>query len=621
MASPVLVRAPLSTGKSGSVDKVDGYTYRIRNLAGELREQAATELKLNIEVAEIPSYIAALMGKQWGAGRPRYRSSFVDNRLAKARVESKAFLTDIQPTIDIKSHAGDVFQDQADIIQRVIHSEWRRINMDLRLAETIDHANFGVGYCRLGAILPGQMIYRALGSDSVMPIQRGDTIQESSAVLYSATKPATYFIKMFPGRTAGLERYYDSTASSMTTNRYQRPGHIDEYTWKTMPQYQQYLWGGRGARPESQTRERIAFPTCKLEEFWIEDPSVNESGERILVRNPNLTIEQHNYWYWVEPGQPLWPRKRLVIFAGEELCMYDGPGPYWHGQYPFGELILDPVVWGSGGLSRYRTLLPINRGINEVNAGFFDLVKKAMNQALITKRGAVPDAVFDRFFQDMPGGKMMMTPGADPTRDLRYGPVPVIPGYMPQFLQHLYQAFDRQSGGVDPKAFTGKKQMPAADAIQQIKDSQSGQFRLEGRYVEAFLTSLGPQAVSNVIQFWTCDQRMTLLGIDGTTRQDWTFRPGSLAPLGQPKEDHWKNFDTEVLPGSMHGSSREAEQNKWVNLYRLGAISLQELHRRLELSGSARIIAEIAQEHQQGMGSASKPRPQRSSGQKRGAST
>ncbi len=357
------------------------------------------------------------------------------------------------------------------------------------------------------------------------------------------------------------------------------------------------------------------------ESFWVADPAVNETRERILIKNPNLSLEEHNYWYWVEPGQPLWPRKRLMIFGGEALLMYDGPSPYWHGQYPFGELILDPVVWGSGGLSRYRSLLPLNKGINEMNAGIFDLVKKVMNQSLITKRGAVPDAVFDRFFADMPGGKMMMTPNADPTRDIRYGPIPVLPGFAPQFLQHLYQSFDRQAGGIDAASLTKKKQVPGADAVQQIKDSQSGQFRMEGRYVEAYLSAIGPQAVSNAIQFWTREQRMTLFGANGLTRFDFGFRPGSLAPLGQPKEDHWKNFDVEIMPGSMHGSSREQERNYWITLRRLGVISMKELHRRLEISDSEKILGELAEEHKAGIGEGgSKPRPQRSSGQRKGGS-
>jgi hypothetical protein len=43
-------------------------------------------------------------------------------------------------------------------------------------------------------------------------------------------------------------------------------------------------------------------------------------------------------------------------------------------------------------------LMPINQGINEINAGIFDMVKKSLNQSLI-----------------------------------RYGPIPELPGYTPQF--------------------------------------------------------------------------------------------------------------------------------------------------------------------------------------------
>jgi hypothetical protein len=265
-------------------------------------------------------------------------------------------------------------------------------------------------------------------------------------------------------------------------------------------------------------------------------------------------------------------------------------------------------------------LMPINQGINEINAGIFDMVKKSLNQSLIGKKGSIPDTVFDRFFQDMPGSKMMMTPTSDPSRDLRYGPIPELPGYTPQFLKHLYEVFDRQSGGFDAIAqVRSKKQAPSADVISQMKDSQSGQFRLEGRYVEAFLVDLGPQAVSNTIQFVTRDKRIKLFGKNGLFKTDWDFRAGDIAPFGIPREEHWKNFDVSITPGSMHGGSKDADQNKWFALYRGGAISLQELHRRLEINNSPQILKELSEEHQAGVSAGgAKPRPARSSSQKKG---
>lgn len=606
------------SNKSGKQDQPDNYKAGMFRLAGDLREQAIAELKLNGEYAEISSYISALRGDQWGRGRPKYRSSFVDNVLAKARIEAKAYLTDIQPTIDIRSKVAS-YQNQAELIQNCIHHEWRRLNMDLRLAALIDHANFGVGYARIGGLLPGELVFRAFGMDTVLPIQRGDTIQESSAVLYRTHKPIQYFTKMFPGRADDIQRYADQAMNAMTTNQYSRPGHVDEYTWNSMSPAMKYKMGVRLGRPSPSDSE--PFPTVALEEFWVSDPAVNETKDRILIRNPYLSVDQHNYWYFVDPGQPLWPRKRLIIYGGEKQLLYDGPSPYWHGLYPFGELILDPIVWGPGGFSRYRTMLPINKGINEMNAGIFDMVKKSLNQSLIGKKGAVADAVFDRFFQDMPGSKMLMNPGSNPATDLQYGPVPQLPAYTPAFLQHLYQRFDRQSGSVDTMQLARKKQVPSSDVIQQMKDSQSGQFRLEGRYVEAFLTDVGPQAVSNVIQFFTLNKRITLFGPDGVTKQDFNFRPGDITPDSQPRENHWQNFDVEVTPGSLHGGNRDADINKFIGLYRLGAISLRELHRRLDIANSAQIIQEMGEEHGAGvMPGGPNPRAQRSAGQRQGGS-
>lgn len=609
-------RAALTYGKSGKQDQPNDYKTAMYRLSGDLREQAIAELKLNCEYAEIPNYIAALRGDQWQRGRPKYRSNFVDNVVAKARVEAKAYLTDIQPTIDIRSKV-DAYAKHAELIQNCIHHEWRRLNMDLKLAALVDHAGFGVGYARIGGLFPGELVFRAFGMDTVLPIQKGDTLQESSGVLYRTHKPIQYFTKMFPGRSENIMRYADQAMNAMTTNQYSRPGHVDDYTWNSMSPAMKYKMGVRLGRPSPSETE--TFPTVALEEFWIDDPAVNESRERILIRNPYLSVDEHNYWYWVEPGQPLWPRKRLIIYGGEKQLLYDGPSPYWHGQYPFGELILDPIVWGPGGFSRYRSLVPINKGINEMNAGIFDMVKKSLNQSLIGKRGAVADAVFDRFYQDMPGSKMLMNPGSNPATDLQYGPVPQLPAYTPLYLQHLYARFDRQAGGMDTMSLMKKRQMPSSDVIQQMKDAQSGQFRLEGRYVEAFLGDIGPQAVSNVIQFFSREKRISLFGADGITKQDFNFRPGDITPWQQPRENHWQNFDVEITPGSSHGGNRDSEINKYIGLYRLHAISLQELHRKLEIGNSEQIIREIAQESQAGvMPGGAPPRQQRSQGQRQG---
>jgi hypothetical protein len=609
-------RSALSYSKSGKVDQPGNYKSAMYRLAGDLRDQAIAELKLNAEYAEIPNYIAALRGEQWGKGRPKYRSNFVDNVLAKARVEAKAYLTDIQPTVDIRSKV-DTYTKQATLIQNCLHHEWRRMNMDLRLAALVDHAGFGIAYARLGGLFPGELVFRSFGMDTVLPIQRGDTIQESSAVLYRTHKPIQYFTKMFPGRSEGIAKYADQSMTAMTTNQYARPGHVDEYTWNSMSPAMKYKMGIKMGRPTASESE--PFPTISLEEFWVNDPAVNETKERILIRNPYLSVDEHNYWYWVEPGQPLWPRKRLIIFGGEKQLLYDGPSPYWHGEYPFGELILDPVVWGPGGFSRYRALMPLNRGINEMNAGIFDMVKKSLNQSLIGKKGAIADTVFERFFQDMPGSKMLMNPGANPASDLQWGPIPQLPAYTPQFLQHLYQRFDRQAGGMDAMTLAKKKQLPSSDVIQQMKDSQSGQFRLEGRYLEAFLGDIGPQAVSNIIQFFTRDKRISLFGADGITKQDFNFRPGDITPWQQPRESHWLNFDVEITPGSLHGGSRDGDINKYIGLYRLHAISLRELHRKLEIGNSESIIKEIAEEAKAGITpGGGNPRQQRSAGQKKG---
>jgi len=50
-------------------------------------------------------------------------------------------------------------------------------------------------------------------------------------------------------------------------------------------------------------------------------------------------------------------------------------------MYPFAMLRLNPVIWSFWGMSKYASLIPLNKAINEIGAGTMDMIKRALQSA------------------------------------------------------------------------------------------------------------------------------------------------------------------------------------------------------------------------------------------------
>jgi hypothetical protein len=618
MATSLSVVPPRGTvdyGKSGHRDVTSNYESALLQWRDQAREEAISNLQLNAEYERSEQYQKYLLGDQWSRRRPIYRSKYVDNRIAQARIERLALLTDIRPVIDVSCSVKE-YGPQAEIARKVILHSWQRERIDLKLISVVDQALFGQGFWKIGALSPGRMIINTFGMDAVLEIQPAFDMQESMGVMYRTYKPPIYFWNQWgaTGKCDGLEREQAVSSWSDPVNSYTQPQHLNELTWNAMSPEMRHN-AGLAASPKARSSEMIAFPSIPLEEYWIDDPSVNESQQEVIVRDPDKALSSHNYWYRVAPGERLFPRKRLIVFAGDRV-MYDGPSPYWHGLYPFARLILNPITWGPGGIAAYRNLMPGQDLLNEVGAGMADRIKRAMNPTLITKEGAVRDADWRAFSPDKPGGKLKTTPVAQ-VGDIRYVDPPSLPGDILPFMQNYLQpSLERHSGTLDPTQLSRKKQAPAADSVESMKDGLQAGFRLEGRYIEAFLGEAGIQAVSNIFQFWTREQRVRLLGADGQTYEDFDFKPGSMVPYTQPQEDHWKLFAFEVGQGTLLGSPARERKMIALQLFKMGGISIRELHRALDLQNSSQIMKEMEEEHELGLKEKGGRTPRSSTAQK-----
>lgn len=602
MATATAPRPGMERNKSGTIDLPDRYGPAMLRWRGCLLQQGLLELQAYKEFQEIERYIDFLDGTWWDPNRPKYRSKFYDNYMADQRREALSQLSDIRPCLDISCNI-ESYEKQGPILDKYTRHLWFVNNLDLEVVSWLDHALFGTGFEKAVAGF-NHFEFGSYGLDQVIPIACNGKLQASAAVAYRAWHPINYYMAKF-GRwkCEGLDRKYGMTVNrGIAGDRFARPNGYPEYTWNSLSPAMKNRISKRARQPMRDQADQMVqpFPAIPLIEIYHDDWTINEQSHPVWVHHPDLTKEQHNYHYIVEPGARMYPRKRLTIFAGDRI-MYDGPSPFWHGLYPFVMLQLNPCVWSPGGISKYRDLIPLISSINTAGAGLDDAVKAALSRNLVGVRGHVPQDVWDTLEPGKPGQKILLNPIAQ-VGSLRWMDAPTLPSYVGEFLRYCVDTVKRRSGSLDVQGLSKKKQVPGGDAVEQMRDSMSSPFRLEGRYLEAALEQVGTQTVSNIIQYATLDSRLALLGADGMTKEDFDYRAGTLAPAGTPMEDHWKLFPVKITPGSAHGTSRTQRDVRAFTMFKGGALSRRGLYRQTEFPEKWDVVSKEMKEEQQEFG-------------------
>src|ERR1700679_2267554 len=123
-------RGPIYREQSGTTDTGDQYESRLLRWRDSALEQGMAELRDSPEFELIQNYIDLIEGQHWrGINLASWRSRFTDNRIARARVNALAYLTDIKPTIDVTTKV-ELYLKAAGVINNVIRKEWIDQRMD-----------------------------------------------------------------------------------------------------------------------------------------------------------------------------------------------------------------------------------------------------------------------------------------------------------------------------------------------------------------------------------------------------------------------------------------------------------------------------------------------------------
>lgn len=538
------------------------------------KDEAYAWMKDSKEIQNLPTDILYLLGDQWPARRPSYKSSPVNNRLMRSMEQTVAILTDLRPDAEVKA-TDDTFDDQATLQTKTIKGWWQRNDVDFQLAMGVIYAYLSTGFLRIVwnrrlANGRGDFQVYPLSPYDVLPIGPSHNFQDWEGCIYESIRNVAWFRRNFPGPGSsvqpdlGLSRY----AKPM-----QKPNNMGTLGFDMLsPQMQRWV---------GQPREfgESAIAQAWYREFWVKDYSLNTSSNIVKMGEPGT-----NWYYEVKPGFPLYPRGRLIITGGSELhVMYDGPNYFWHGRMPFVPIRLKPVPWQFHGISELRTKIPLQDIVNTVLAGTLDMIKKAINPPLLFPDNAFSDAVKNALDPNMPNAKLAYNPMAPNVP--QWQTPPTLPSYVQATGMYAQEEMDDDSGLLDLGGLARKKVTPAGDTLQGLKESQQTIMRLRGRYMEVAVKDIGEQMVFNQQQFYTLSYRMWLYGRSGVTSQDVFDRNlSTFAPHGRDPIEHAQSFSYNIVPGSLLNLNKNDDRLLAMALRRQGDMDRKTLYQQMDMS-------------------------------------
>src|SRR6267378_6189449 len=276
-----------------------------------------------------------VIGQQLAANRPSYLPNVIVNQSRKAVRTHVAALTDIRPLFAFKTQ-NPAFEEQSVLLNKLTVLWWVNTFADLALGDAIRYASVAGSGDLVVEFDPhfqeGEVRLLPRDPRDTIPIRpsRERSIQTWEGVILREAHSVNKLRGMYPD----MERY-------LTPDTAGRFGQVHTKFRRIMS-----MIGPVSTLDGLKKQERRSgiIPEIVLYRTYITDRSVNQDTKVKVMGKPGT-----NWCYRVEPGEPLYPQKRLIL-ATERAVLYDGPSQYWHGMYPVTRLQLDSWPWQFLGL-------------------------------------------------------------------------------------------------------------------------------------------------------------------------------------------------------------------------------------------------------------------------------
>lgn len=482
-----------------------------------------------------PAFEAADKGMRYVIGEQRqqeqphiqYIPYAVINKSRKAVQSHVSALTDIKPVFGYKA-TNPKFQFHADLLNRLTIATWITNMMDVTLGDTIKYGLAGGTADLMVEWDPGAAY--GLGDHKIIAKDFRDTLpirpstdpspQLWQGVVFREAHSVNTMRQKYP-QFAGLFKPASDNLITTVMSRFRRA-----VTRVMSPMGTPDTLSGLAGVPQTRA---VRPGDIVLYRCYLQDASRNMTSKPIVMGDP-----QANWSYIVEPGQPMYPQKRLIV-STPDLILYDGPQPYWHGMYPFGRLKLWSVPWCFLGLPLLNDTIPIQDAINDTMKDMRLGLKQWINPDTVYDSTAGSRAFRVSFDPQRPGKKIQTNPMS--AGGVNREPYKKVDGPNPSALQLLYNLFEKLemlhddlTGVANLQQLMQLRQLPSGDTIEKYYEAMTPELRQEGRNVESFLRDVAEMHKFNIFQFQNQWRRVAILGDAAQALEDFDYDPETLVP-------------------------------------------------------------------------------------------
>lgn len=610
--------------------------HKVLGFLKEALEEGEAFLRSQKGYTRINDTIKAIMGDS-----PILQNSTLSqttvNHVSKVATDLTAMCTDVKPFWEYQTK-NNRFKKHTEILGALSEHWWLNRLIDLKFADVVRYSLCGgTGYAApfYNTTIQDQDM-SAEDPRDLLPIRPPSVslgLQECFGTLHRVQRTVNYVRMRFPHKADYIQADRDGSVASQSLANTRAGALFEKYG----SPFRERLFGDK---PQ---KELPRVPSVDLYTCYLADDAVNESSSPKGVGDFQDSKPLNNWSYVVQPGEPLYPRKRCIIFT-QSTILYDGPSVYWHGLFPYAKLTLDPWPWLWLGKGVLWDVLPIQKATDGILRIIDDHLEQVARPGVLADKQTVSKSVLDKvdtrkaglkIWQNMAGGK-----------GITIQPPPVLPQDILEILKYYEEKMYDLPGIKDLSSMMRLNQMPSSDTIERLTENMSPSVRLRSRVVEAFMRDFATMIAWNFSQFCPLQTRIAILGAQGVTPDDFDFDPDSFLPAWTSADyddngvvnsasmargplprynraqQFFKQISYHIAPSSLLNSSEIETQLKYLQLSRAGLIDHWTLLEVLNIpnvgsppEGATTITERLMAEQQMGLGMQVSAAGRKSSGQ------
>lgn len=576
---------------------MEGYGFRTIGWFGEAIQEGEGFLRAQKGYNKIDETIQMVMGKQEDL-RSSALSGTTCNLLSKNFFDMTAGLTDTKPFWEYRTY-NKRFEHNCSIYGKLSEHSWIQRQMDMAFYFAVQYAIAG-GTSYLEPYWDTEiedLKAEAWDPRDVIPIRPSTSwsIQDCYGVITRKARSVNYikylvkYVFNRPDLVAYVVPDRDGSLAQYST-RNTRVGQLMSEMGQSP--FQQRLF------PDKAVKDIPRVPTTDIYTSYLKDDTRNESDQPVFMGSFDERGNPKNNWsYIVQPGEPLYPRKRMVVFCRTmPEPIYDGPSPWWHGKFPYPKLTLDPVPWSYLGKAPIWDLIPLNKALDKLLRVYDDWAQRLADPDVIGEQQAISEQAMSKINPRRSGKKIRLKPSAGKI-GLQFVYPESLPADFWKGIEYYETKMRELAGTQDMSNLMQLNQIPSSDSIEQIMESMSLTWRMRSRVIEVFMREFAEMQAYNYTQFYNLPMRLTIGGGEMVTLQDFDFDPDSLVPdfvhandydvNGMPTisamdrgplprydraREFLRQFSFHIAPGSLLAASELQKKLLYLQLSRAGLI-------------------------------------------------